>query len=176
MKVQDSIGWPPPSVPSQAINSFHFPFHTLWKSLLTSHLTLCCILTHLNADSCLITQPYTHMHKWPQPITHSRKPPQKPNPCTCFLGSELTSTFIHSSANESISWFHSFHFCLTQSIGLFPLVRTEQQGSSETERRGRGLKHPGSSKTSHFLSTYVCMGMKWKREQGLKRSSRQDVF
>lgn len=72
---------------------------------------------------------------------------------TGFCGSETTST--HSFANESISWFHSFHCCQTPSISPFLPVPAEQQGSSEIERRRRGLKHPGSSKTPHFLSALV---------------------
>lgn len=157
MKESDNIGWPPPSVPSQAINSLPFPFHALWKSLLTLHHTLALSLTHMKGDSCLITQPYTHMHKLPPPITHAPSPPpthtdtQNLHPCTRFLGSEPTSTCIHSFANESISWSHSFHFCQRQSISLLHPVLTEQQGSSEIERKGKGLQHPGSSKTPPFF-------------------------
>lgn len=114
----------------------------------------------MKGNSCSITQPSTHMHKLPPPITHGYNPPLPTHThtythdihlCSRFLGSEPTSTYIHSFANESISWSHSFHFCQAQSISLFHPVLTEQQGGSEIERRGKGLKHPDRSKTPLFL-------------------------
>lgn len=89
------------------------------------------------------------------PMHMHTKPLKNLDPYTCFLGSEPTFTFIHSSANESIKWFHSFHFCQTQSISLFLPVLTEQQGTSEIEGRKGGLKHPDSSKTPHLFSSLV---------------------
>lgn len=56
---------------------------------------------------------------------------------TCFLGSHSASTSTHSTTNESISWYHSFHCCQTPSISPFLTVSTEQRGSSEIESEVR---------------------------------------
>lgn len=120
------------------------------------HLAISNILTHvihMNGDSS--THTFTHTHKLPPPITKHTKLHQNLHPCTGFLGSEPMSPFIRFSANESINEFHSFRFCQTQSISFFLPVLTEQQGISEMQRRGRGFKHPDSSKTPHFLSSLV---------------------
>lgn len=46
------VRWPPPSVPSQAINSFPFLSHTHVKSLLTSQLLQSHAHTFINTHEC----------------------------------------------------------------------------------------------------------------------------
>lgn len=113
-------------------------------------------LTHLNGDSSLITWPYTHMHKLPPPTEYTRtRSPMKFSPMllTRFLGSQPTSTTTHSSANELISWFHSFHCCHTPSISPFlPSLKT----SRGAQRAGReeGPETSRQFKDSSFLIRY----------------------
>lgn len=153
MKALDNIGCPPPSVPSQAINSFPFPPYTLWKSLLTSQNfspLLSHSLTHLSLSLALSlahTQRQLNTPKWWQFLNHMaihthmcKLPPHAHNeifthpthPLLRVTASTLSTT-THSSANELISWFHSFHCCHTPSISPFlPSLKTS-----------RGAQRPG---------------------------------
>lgn len=130
----------PVFVPSQATNRFPFSSHTPPKSFLTYHFSLTHTHTHAptrtrtRSGSCLIRWPSTcayYLHSM-----HMHQSLSKLTP-TCFLGSHSASTSTHSTTNESISWYHSFHCCQTPSISPFLTVSTEQRGSSEIESEVR---------------------------------------
>ena len=148
-------------------------------------------LTHMNSDSCLITCPYTRIHALPPPDTHAHRPPWKipTHATTCILGSGPATTSTHSSANESISWFHSFHCCQTPSISPFSARPNRAAGElRDGEEREGAWNIPA---VQRLLISYplwfprnmvfwwcvaVCTCEVKEREEIKKRSRRQDVF
>lgn len=137
----------------------------------------------MNGDSCLIIQPYTCMHTLRPHNTHAQKSPHN-IALTHFLGSEpmSTSTSTHSSANESISWFHSFHRCQTPSISpLLHRPNTAAGGLKDREEKEGVWNILAVQRLliSHLLwsprnvvfwwCVAVCVSVKWKKERGLKK-------
>lgn len=107
-----------------------------------------------------------------------------------FLGSQPTSTSTHSSANESISWFHSFHCCQTPSINPFlPSQQTSRGAERPRGEEGAVQRHlisyplwfPSNMVFWWYVpvcmySVCVCVWNEWEREGIKKWASRQDVF
>lgn len=103
------VRWPPPSVPSQAINSFPFLSHTHVKSLLTSQLLQSHAHTFINTHECweLLDHGWEFAHYFYLPDQST--PP-------------VLSCRVTPCADEPISRFHSLHHRLTPSISPLSLM------------------------------------------------------
>ena len=94
----------------------------------------------------------THAHTHTSSQYTRARAPVKSSPTHSSLRSQPGATSTHSFANDSISWFHSFHCCQTPSISPFLWSQQSSGGAQETGRRRRGLKHPGGSKTPRLFN------------------------